>query len=56
MSAIAGTGAMLLNGQKRASRKVGRSLPNLVAAPSHDCRAIARFLSLSDGADAPRCC
>lgn len=51
MSAIAGTGAMLLNGQERATGEVGRSLPNLVCVPWHDFRAITRFLSLSDGDD-----
>jgi len=45
MSAIAETGAMLLNGQERAPvRKFGRSLPHLVVATIASGRRLHKFL------------
>jgi hypothetical protein len=43
-SAIAGTGAMLLNGQERASEIIGCSLPHLIPAYHRrpwDCRQVS---------------
>ena len=54
MSAIAETGAMLLNGQERASVKVGRSLPRLVLATIASVATWHQVSVLSDGAKAPR--